>query len=209
MGGVEFATPDAPGKLVKSGKRFELAAKGDEDWQAWRPRLHYGAVMQPGSDAPLTPLRLSQIWSERLFGFRQQQARHGWILPLSDGSLLGPRNLFAIPRKPMTARSAGKWLEANFDPINSHCDATDPNPAAPSGKATGQLLWTQCRIHGLSLDQASLWPVERLAHTIDREQPPERLWITSDLPAVGFQSNRINSHRTSTLVHRSQRRDHR
>lgn len=38
-GGIAFATPDAPGKKVKSGARFRLEEKVDPAWEKWSPSL--------------------------------------------------------------------------------------------------------------------------------------------------------------------------
>jgi paraquat-inducible protein B len=38
-GGIAFATPDTPGKKVKSGASFGLESKVDPAWDRWSPRL--------------------------------------------------------------------------------------------------------------------------------------------------------------------------
>jgi paraquat-inducible protein B len=38
-GGVEFATPDPPGRLAKEGQTFELEEKSQDEWLKWSPAL--------------------------------------------------------------------------------------------------------------------------------------------------------------------------
>jgi paraquat-inducible protein B len=51
-GGVAFATPNAPGALVKSGSVFKLHAEVKDDWVAWRPLLWLGPPGEKPKEAP-------------------------------------------------------------------------------------------------------------------------------------------------------------
>ncbi len=150
VGGIEFATPDAPSKHVKTGRRFELASRAEEDWLAWRPRMLYGAIIPKGLDVAISPQRISMNWNERLFGFRQNKSLSGWILVLSDGTLIAPADLLTAPASAMegTVRweAAGiefgaEEIEAVAAPIansNSNADRSSVHVAALSGRRTTQ-----------------------------------------------------------------------
>ena len=181
MGGVEFATPDPPADTVKTGRRFELASQADESWLKWRPRLLYGAILPKGLDMALTPIRLSQHWQEKLFGFRQNQSRIGWILMLSDGTAIGPRELFEQPAKAID--DSTRWEVAGFElrpnqvlPFPSDASRPLGHPAPTSTPVS------RYRIGDFSAETPA-WPVERLAGSIDNQIRPERLWVTCDVPS--------------------------
>ncbi|MBK7405573.1 MAG: hypothetical protein IPJ41_13330 [Phycisphaerales bacterium] len=42
-GGIAFATPDKPGEMVESGRRFELADEPEDSWLKWQPRIPLGS----------------------------------------------------------------------------------------------------------------------------------------------------------------------
>ena len=94
-GGVSFATPNSPGKRVATGHRFSLYNKPREDWVDWQPRIAIGTASLPvGAETP-----------RPLLGNRRQQGalgaigagkQRGWLLPLSDGRLLGPANMLVV-----------------------------------------------------------------------------------------------------------------
>jgi paraquat-inducible protein B len=95
LGGISLATPDAPGDSVSTGHRFACATKAKDEWLEWRPRLALGAdSLPPGGMLP-KPLRASLRWQTKLFGFRRDRQRSGWVLPLADGRLLGPADLLS------------------------------------------------------------------------------------------------------------------
>lgn len=93
LGGVSLATPDAPGQPVSTGHRFLCASEAEDEWLVWQPRLALGAGRLPNGAQLPVPVRASVRWEERVFGFRRDRQRSGWILPLADGRLFGPTDL--------------------------------------------------------------------------------------------------------------------
>jgi hypothetical protein len=183
IGGIEFATPDPPGQEVRTGRRFELASKADDDWSQWRPRLLYGAILPEGQDVALSPIRISRQWHERLFGFRQKQSRDGWILMLSDGTVIGPSDLFSVSDKAI--ENSTRWEAAGMEIKAEQWRVVD---AASAKEMTGQapshssLYVSRRRIQDFTPD-APQWPIERLTPKIDPQNQPERLWIACDVPS--------------------------
>jgi paraquat-inducible protein B len=54
-GGLAFATPDKPGARVSNGATFRIAAKSQEDWLSWAPRI--GRVVDAVVHAPAAVVR--------------------------------------------------------------------------------------------------------------------------------------------------------
>jgi paraquat-inducible protein B len=94
-GGVGLATPppaDAGGDIVRTGHRFTLSAKPEEDWLKWQPLVVIGKSMLPPGEAPPSPLRASIGWKQGRI-FKGERSRIGWVLQTAEG-LLGPADLF-------------------------------------------------------------------------------------------------------------------
>ena len=181
IGGVEFATPDLPASEVRTGRRFELASKADASWLEWRPRLLYGSVLPKGLDIALSPIRFSLHWQEKLFGFRQNPSRTGWILMLSDGTAIGPTDLFMVP--PKAVEGSMRWEAAGVElkPDKMTLVEFDRQENLSNAARTPPSI-SRYRIDDFSTE-ASRWPIERLASIIDVSSPPSRLWIASDVPS--------------------------
>lgn len=93
-GGVAFATPNQLGRRAATGYRFELLDSPRTEWINWQPRIAIGSATLPMGAA--TPRSLLGIRRGRgalaVLGAGRQR---GWLLPLSDGRLLGPANVLA------------------------------------------------------------------------------------------------------------------
>ncbi len=118
VGGVSMATPPQPGTKVSTGHRFECSVDADEEWLSWQARIPIGSH-QITDGVPLPkPLRASLRWQEKRFGFRRDKQRSGWLLPLNDGQLLGPANLFNPGEKAINGTAklevAGETVEVGF-----------------------------------------------------------------------------------------------
>jgi hypothetical protein len=96
-GAIALATPpiDQAGEIVRTGHRFTLAPKPDDDWLKWQAITMIGSeLLPPGVQAP-SPLRATVGWRQtRMLLFTSSKSRHGWVLPTREG-LLGPADLLA------------------------------------------------------------------------------------------------------------------
>ena len=150
-GGVAMATPDSPGKMVNSGRRFPLFSERDEEfdedvWLQWQPHIALGAVELPEGVVMPRPIRATLSWREGTI-IASQRHRRGWVLPLSDGRLLGPAELLKPPRKAIGGEAklelAGRELTVSPVDVDLH----------------GNLIALRLR---QPIDGVIPWPVERL-----------------------------------------------
>ncbi len=96
-GGVAFATPNEPGAPASTGHRFQLERNAEPNWTTWAPRLASGPNrLADGSVLP-RPSPLALTWQVQQLAWKKRQQRNGLVLLLSDGSWLGPKNLFTPP----------------------------------------------------------------------------------------------------------------
>lgn len=94
-GGVSLATPNTPGRHAATGHRFELFNSPREEWINWQPRIAIGtATLPPGATTPRAVLGNRR--QKGTLGTLGAGKQRGWLLPLSDGRLLGPANLLAV-----------------------------------------------------------------------------------------------------------------
>ena len=97
LGGIEMATPGGLNQIVSTGHRFVLYDKPEAEWTAWQPSLAHGQVWNRIAANMPQPIRSALRWQERSFGFRRNQQRSGWCLPLSDGTILTLSEQIAAP----------------------------------------------------------------------------------------------------------------
>jgi hypothetical protein len=113
------------------------------------------------------PLRASLRWQERRFGFRRDKQRPGWILPLSDGRILGPADLLMSEENAIEGttklEAAGETIE--ISPVRV--------------KGFGGLLILPEKLD--SVDPAAAFPAERLGHS---EELVDCLIVTSGSESV-------------------------
>lgn len=99
-GGVALATPPPPeagGDVVRTGHRFVLAPKADEDWLKWQPLVAIGNSMLPPGESPPSPLRATIGWRQGRW-IERQRTHQGWVLQTPEG-LLGPADLLKADEK--------------------------------------------------------------------------------------------------------------
>lgn len=166
IGGISLATPTQPGPLVKTGQRFVCAEKPDDEWLQWQPRLPLGnAAIAPGSSLP-KPLRASLRWQEKLFGFKRERQKTGWVLALKNGQLLGPSDLFEAPEKAVegaTVEAAGgSW------PLNPKLQKV---AGAIATFKTAEPLATEADAWPTTRLKAIAEPADVLIVTASNEQP--------------------------------------
>ncbi len=95
---IGMATPEDPGGLVPTGRRFVLEREADPEWLTWRPQLAVGRALLPADVPTIEPLRATLSWtSEKLF-MERSHSRASWVLPVGD-ALVGPRELFLPPER--------------------------------------------------------------------------------------------------------------
>ncbi len=87
-GGIEMATPTEPDRDVSTGHRFKLYDKPEPEWSNWQPSIAHGKAWNRIASRMPQPIRLALRWQERSFGFRKNQQRLGWCLPLEDGAFV-------------------------------------------------------------------------------------------------------------------------
>jgi len=166
IGGVSVATPTQPGSLAKTGQRFACAEKPEDDWLQWQPRLPLGAT-HPLSELSLPqPLRVSLQWKEKVFGFKRERQRVGWVLPLKTGQLLGPSDLFEVPAKAVdgaTFEAIGRSWPLDTQQVRSTGLVALLTPSKPL--TTDAPLWPNTRV------KAASTPIDILIVTSASESP--------------------------------------
>lgn len=167
VGGVSMATPPQPGTKVSTGHRFPCAVDAEDEWLTWQARIPIGSH-QIADGVPLPkPLRGSLRWQERRFGFRRDKQRSGWILPLSNGRVLGPADLLMSEEKAIAGTTK---LEAAGETI-------DISPVRV--KEFRGLSFLSSKFG--SVDSDAEFPVQRLGRS---DQPIDCLIVTSGSESV-------------------------
>lgn len=90
-GGIAFATPPSPGKIVVTGHRFMLQPEPQSEWLSWQPRIaisgngaRFGGVELP------QPIRVVASWRASLLGLYRRRTTETWAIALNDGTLRVP-----------------------------------------------------------------------------------------------------------------------
>jgi len=96
-GGIEFATPDAPGPVAATGSRFVLHDVPLDEWLQWQPSLPYGVLWDRMQQQSPMSHRVAVRWKQKSFGFTVQRQRVGWALLLGDSSMICRRDLLEVP----------------------------------------------------------------------------------------------------------------
>ncbi len=192
-GGIEFATPDPPGETVKAGRRFELAAKAEEEWKAWQPRLLHGNQALEGLGELPFQERLTATWKvEFLLRLQKNASRKGWILALDDGTLIGPRDLFEAP--PSALAGTMSWEMKGKEWTSSEWKSDEPRSGDASLSSDANPIskrYARGKLSDLPSDIAR-WPVKRIAAwkpsaqlnlaETNGSKPAYPLWIVGDVP---------------------------
>ncbi|UCC30474.1 MAG: MCE family protein [Phycisphaerales bacterium] len=93
-GGVAMATPPGAGEVVRTGHRFRLDAKPEDEWLEWEPLVVIGSSALPSGSPMPTPLRAVMAWKEGRW-IKSERFRRGWVLQTEDG-LLGPEDVLTV-----------------------------------------------------------------------------------------------------------------
>lgn len=163
-GGVSLATPDEPGEPAATGRRFALEEKPETEWLEWQPRIPVGGSLLPDGAILPTPVRASLRWDSGII-ISWTKRKTGWLLPLSNGTCLGPKDLLT----PVDQNEDGSVLEANGVEIPvSGLDVT----------VDGSLAI--CTNPDFLEDQADrFWPIDRMRIP----QSPEECVLVADAQA--------------------------
>ena len=119
-GGIEFATPDSKGQVIRTGSRFTLYEKPEDEWNGWKPSLPYGALWEKLQRQSPACYRTSLVWKQSSFGFQVTKQKLGWGLLFDDQTLFCREDFVVVP-KGATAKSgqlevAGISL-SNLEPV--------------------------------------------------------------------------------------------
>ncbi|MCZ6698650.1 MAG: MlaD family protein [Planctomycetota bacterium] len=119
IGGVALATPPNAGEMVRTGHRFELVAKPQEDWLNWQPLVVIGSsLLPPGAPMP-SPMRATLGGTKGRI-FKSERFYRGWVLQTERG-LLGPAELLDpsenLNRDTVVLEVAGDTVPLTGDPI--------------------------------------------------------------------------------------------
>jgi len=93
-GGIAFATPEEAAAPARTGQRFALAQKAEEEWLEWRPALAVGDLHLPGDSTSPEPVRAQLGFESGLF--RRDRHRQAWALWTTAG-LIGPADVLHAP----------------------------------------------------------------------------------------------------------------
>ncbi|MEO2045153.1 MAG: MlaD family protein [Pirellulales bacterium] len=180
-GGVSMATPDPPDSLAMAGTRFRLQQEPD-DWKNWSPPIPIGvSLLTDGSILP-QPVKATIHWQEKLLGVRRSKEKTGWLLPMTDGRLLGPQNLLSLP-----ADAVEQKASLQFEGIAIPIKAPASNP--PSDQAEELTL---LEIADPNIRLPGPWPTQQLRRM---EQAEDCLILTGSRDSIlPLAANRLQRH---------------
>ena len=165
-GGVEFATPNEPGPMVRTGRRFEMFREPNVEWAQWRPRLIHGVGSSSLVDGYPTPYRLTLRWQESFFGLRQNKEANGWVLLLDNGKVLGLRDLLSLPNKAIP--ESVHWEIAGVR-LNQESIAIS-ELTGPESEGQGKQDWVAASITKLP-NELDRWPIARVIGLLPQIKP--------------------------------------
>lgn len=159
-GGIEMATPDGAGETVSTGHRFELHDRAESEWMNWSPSLGFGVGRSELLGRVPPPQRIALRWQERSFGFRTNEQRLGWCLPLDDQTLLCFHEQAVAPEEALAGTSlieiVGQSLREQTDFALAMESGIKPNPKSD----TSQVV--RIRLTNPLPKAIPLWPASRV-----------------------------------------------
>jgi paraquat-inducible protein B len=115
-GGIEMATPADGSSPVSTGHRFTLYDAPESEWLTWQPSLVYGQAWDKVEAKMPQPIRIALRWQERTFGFRSNQQRSAWCLPLADGTVLCCSEQVVAPKNAIAGSTVIELSGMSFSP---------------------------------------------------------------------------------------------
>lgn len=159
-GGIEMATPEGAGELVSTGHRFELHEKPDSEWLTWSPSLGFGVGRSEFLGRVPPPQRVALRWQERRFGFRSNEQRLGWTLPLDDQTLLCFREQAVAPEGVLAGT---QLIEIAGQSLREQADFTiEELPGAKSNALKESSQIVRVRLKNPLPKAIPLWPASRV-----------------------------------------------
>jgi len=172
LGAVALATPDLPGRQVTTGGRFEYHEEPEDEWLAWQPRIPVGTAQLPEGLSLPQPLRARLLWKVSTLGIQRSRERIGWVLPLDNGEILGPSDLFAIDPNAVegqaTLEAAGEQIPIIDEQVEPQgelaaLDRKKPLPQAwPIERVRRAESLEECLVVGAAGENPLPLPVARL-----------------------------------------------
>ena len=160
LGGIEVATPTDADRNVSTGHRFKLYDKPEPEWTNWQPSLAHGDAWNRNAAKLPQPIRLAMRWQERSFGFRRNQQRLGWCLPLEDGSVVCLSEQIVAPESAIA--DSIQFELAGLALSGANAPKSIPNPTPSSGPSKFTLSEPLP-------NEISKWPIQRIALKLPSE----------------------------------------
>jgi hypothetical protein len=159
-GGIEMATPDGAGETVSTGYRFELHDRPESEWMNWSPSLGFGVGRSELLGRVPPPQRIALRWQERRFGFRTNEQRLGWCLPLDDQTLLCFQEQAVAPEGALAGTSLIEIVGQSLQEQTDFVIATEPGIKANPKSDTSQIV--RIRLTNPLPKAIPLWPASRV-----------------------------------------------
>lgn len=161
-GGIEMATPSEPAPGVSTGHRFFLYDKPEAEWLAWQPSMAHGQAWNRLAPKMPQPIRLALRWQERSFGFRTNQQRSSWCLPLSDGSVLCLAEQIDAPKSALADSTRIEFAGVSLSPSQFQVSNTTSEASQDSSvDKVGRFTMSEP-----IADDVLRWPADRVAEKL-------------------------------------------
>ena len=166
-GGIEMATPSEPANGVSTGHRFFLYDNPEAEWLAWQPSMAHGQAWSRLAPNMPQPIRIALRWQERSFGFRRNQQRSSWCLPLSDGSVLCVSEQIAAPKSALADSTRIEFAGVSLDPSQFQVSNTT-SEASQDSSSQDRSVDKVGRFTTSEAIAADIlrWPTERVAEKL-------------------------------------------
>ena len=115
-GGIEMATPADGSSIVSTGYRFVLHDAPESEWLEWQPSLPFGKAWNQLEANMPQPIRIALRWQERRYGFRNNEQKAAWCLPMSDGTILCFSEQVTEPKNALAGSTAIELAGLSISP---------------------------------------------------------------------------------------------
>lgn len=164
-GGIEMATPSEPAPGVSTGHRFFLYDKPEAEWLAWQPSMAHGQAWSRLAPKMPQPIRIALRWQERSFGFRTNQQRSSWCLPLSDGSVLCLAEQNAAPKSALADSTRIEFAGVSLSPSQFQVSSTTSEASQDNLDSSVDKVGRFTTSEPIA-DDVVRWPADRVAEKL-------------------------------------------